>query len=273
MNETASGWQCPDSLHVGRRRSRRSRAFPFASERASQVATSTGRAKSAPRATTSRSGRRPRPPAARSGTKRIVRKRPDPFAPDVGPRRPERFGLSQPAAAGPVRRRLRRRQRRRARIRGRAAGHGRRRRPEPLHPVHQRHRHDLRQVRQRRPRPVRRQRVLVRARRPVRGPERRRPARPVRPAGRPLGVSQFALPNFPAGPSTSASPSRRRTIRRATTGSTNSRRATTSSATTEARHLARRLLHDVQHVRPDSAVRAAPTRSTAPRCWPERPAA
>ena len=120
------------------------------------------------------------------------------------------------------------------RITDRAAGHRRRRRPEPLHPVHQQHRRDLRQDRQHRARPVPGQRVLGRPRRALRGPERRRPARPVRPAGRPLGVLAVRASQLPrTARSTSASRSRRRTIRPATTTSTSSRRATTSSPTTE----------------------------------------
>ena len=110
----------------------------------------------------------------------------------------------------------------------RSAGHGGRRRPEPLRPVHQQRRRDLRQDRQHRPRPVRR---ATRSGPAWAGPARSRTTatRSSATTGRPT-AGCFRSSRFPTSRtvrSTSASPSRPRAIRPATTTSTNSRRATT----------------------------------------------
>ena len=149
-------------------------------------------------------------------------------APDLGPRGPDAVRPLAARAADPVRGRLRRRQRRRDRKAGRSARHRGRRRPEPLRPVHQQRRRDLRQDRQHRPRPVRRATHSGPAS-AARARSRTTATRSSGTTGRPT-AGCFRSSRFPTSRtvrSTSASPSRRRTIRPVTTTSTSSRRATT----------------------------------------------
>ena len=140
--------------------------------------------------------------------------------------------------------------------RTRAARHRRRRRPEPLRPVHQRRRDDLRQERQRRARSVRRATPFWSG---LGGPcEVQNDGDPLvalRPAGRPLGrfaVRASQLSRRPVLPVLRGLDDQRSDRRLLPVRVQDERRLL--HRLRQARHLARRLLHVVQHVRPDGEV-------------------